>query len=1003
MTRTRILLLALLLVLLSLFFLRPLHDLPQPDPGLDSPVSTTPPSAKKDKPLSAPQRKQALERPQKEQDPGILAALTRIRGRVLWKDQRKPIARLPIQAMAKDPSSAFFRWEPKAGGRGATFKPASTAVTDKDGRFLLTRLDPQQHYFLLLGRGTEGRSVRTVDQDLEPGGSFDLGDILLEPRGNLRGTVRDENNRAIPSAEVIALDLPLSKLDCGIEHWDPLGFIVQTPALPTFVFPLNPSMRDLISKLPFPRTRTGPDGSFVLRGLPPGENTLLILHPGHRALRRILQIEGREDRDLGVLPMDRGNELEGLVLDRKGRPLPGIEVGVAPKTASHAGFARRSKQTDKEGRFRFSALGEGRHYVLVHLPGGPGMPWTAHGPFRSSPPDHPKFVRVTLKKGATLQVRVRSAKGQPIPDTKIQIQAQPTDRFLRSSILGALWKKPAMLKRGRGRKLIPDSHSNALKVRPNPKTATWSFEELPWGRYRISAQHPSFSPSSKIVDFSARTKEKTVEITLYPSTKLHILVENRGGEPVSAAEIFLLDPETQDLFLLGKSDRRGRFVLPHVPKKKIQLFARHPAYAVGTSKPFVPAPQTSLTLALPRLGSARGELTLSGEPYTGPPLGIREFGGGDSPYDRLRGSPKAITDRKGRFFFPRLNPGSYEFIVFTPERDRTTPGQLVLPASGFRPYFPAICSVTIQEGKTSQIRWNLNRMRDYFRKRKGRITGKVLTHGVKGMKLTVNLSAGTFSVMKTPDANGEFSFNHLPSQTSHVSLYLKEGYKSTELLSQSFYLKAGKPKRIVFDLSFGILEGVILDPWGNPLDHQALYLYMMSPQGNQSSLHIFTDAQGRFRTKLLQGPWTVLLNTTNSEKLGFALPPRVSRVKANQTTKVRLRARLPKLVQGTVLLDISRVHPDWRKDLENIIEPYIVFQGLRSRSFWSVPLAKNGQPTQVPPQKRFLGPYRVYSYCPQGFWTTLLTLTDENRRNFQVLLPPPKILTLPKKRSGNKK
>jgi hypothetical protein len=937
-----------------------------------------------------PFRVSEIKSEEREIDPRLQAAYSGIRGRLLWKDHRKPRAGIPVRALVWDAEKPLASWGKGPETFPAPFQTRGRTKTDGEGRFLLSNLDPTQGYLLVFGKKFEGKVLRTVDQRLKPGEILDIGEVLALRRGTLRGVLRDQENQPISGARLIALDLPASMLDLGLGHWDPKGFLAQTSPSPGFIQALPLFMEDLLSQSPFAQTSSGQDGSFILREVPSGEIHLFILHKGHRSLVRRLKIQAREQHDFGSILLEKGMILEGSLLDGEGRPMKKVELAIAPKTGSGFSFARQSLFSDREGKFCFRALGEGRHFLFVHLPGEnpTEMPWTLHGPFRATDPKNPRSIRIFLKRGLTLSVQVKSQKGRLLPHAKVRCSPFSLYRSTYNPLLSTLLDKIPIRS---GTK--PPRSSTPTRLVQRPKKALWSFMGYPPGRYQITVIHPSFAPYQRVLLLNPKTSSKPFQVTLFPSSETHLLVKNRAEEPVSSAEVFFHDPDQKETFRLGKTDKRGRLHLKNLPKKPIILLARHPAYALGRTKEVIPSPQAPLLITLPQPGRIEGVLTVSGKPYSGPPLRIRA-----DPESRLANlllikELNAISREGGRFVFPNLSPGEYTLLPFAAGIGRNSPWQLAQLKMEPRKHRLSNSLLTVKEGKTCKVRWNLYSTRDYFRDRKGKISGKVMARGAKGMKLFLRLNAGSFVLTRSPDSNGEFSFEHLPQGDHQLTLFGQTSSELKPLLFQYVRLKPGGHKKILFELSFGTMEGILLDPKGKPLDHQSFSL--TKRDSSRAYVEAVTNAKGRFHLKLPSGQWFILLTQRGQEKLGYSLPDSVFRIKPKGTTQVRLKSRLPKSIQGTVLLDLSLVHPDWRKNLKKILPEHIVFQGRFSEAFWSVPLAKAGQPTRVPLQKRTLCKYRIYAPSPHGFWTTLFELTEKNRLNFQAILPPPKELTLP--------
>jgi hypothetical protein len=113
----------------------------------------------------------------------------------------------------------------------------------------------------------------------------------------------------------------------------------------------------------FASTRTDVDGCFRLNLLPSGPAAFWIL-PTEYALSTHVLINDKRG-DLGTIKLERGNVIQGTVIDIKGKPVPGVDVeadGEWPNEFREAGLIgigdsiTRSVVTDSGGTFTIRAL-----------------------------------------------------------------------------------------------------------------------------------------------------------------------------------------------------------------------------------------------------------------------------------------------------------------------------------------------------------------------------------------------------------------------------------------------------------------------------------------------------------------------------------------------------------------------------------------------------------------------------------------------------------------------
>ncbi|RYE94836.1 MAG: hypothetical protein EOO75_00905 [Myxococcales bacterium] len=111
----------------------------------------------------------------------------------------------------------------------------------------------------------------------------------------------------------------------------------------------------------FRRTdRTGPDGRYTLRGLPPGPARLRVEAPGHAPVERAIVVTADPDRPARLDPIDlaEGATVEGEVVDRDGRPVVGARVasGSVPAFLPVGPLPPGITVTDVRGHFTLADL-----------------------------------------------------------------------------------------------------------------------------------------------------------------------------------------------------------------------------------------------------------------------------------------------------------------------------------------------------------------------------------------------------------------------------------------------------------------------------------------------------------------------------------------------------------------------------------------------------------------------------------------------------------------------
>jgi len=173
---------------------------------------------------------------------------------------------------------------------------------------------------------------------------LDLGTIVLAPGGEVRGRVLEVGGRAAVEgsiALVAAEELPAGGGNASPEEG-----------------------RRLFQDLePLLRAALVPDGSFRLRGAPPGEHVLVATAPGGIAWSPAFHLEAGAvlERELVLPRADESHWIEGRVFAPDGEPRAGIALSLNEDEAGleEIGYASgpHDATSGEDGRFRFALSG----------------------------------------------------------------------------------------------------------------------------------------------------------------------------------------------------------------------------------------------------------------------------------------------------------------------------------------------------------------------------------------------------------------------------------------------------------------------------------------------------------------------------------------------------------------------------------------------------------------------------------------------------------------------
>ena len=156
---------------------------------------------------------------------------------------------------------------------------------------------------------------------------------------------------------------------------------------------------------PLARTTTGSKGVFRFEGASTGPAALVVRAPGYRQTIVSLTLTAETAHAPVTVRLAHGATLAGKVVDESGQGLPGVRLAAFREDGGRPSpLSRTFTDSASDGTFRFASLaGEGKHVVVGTAPGHPN----AFTQARAGDTD----VRVVMRRGATLEVRVVSDAG----------------------------------------------------------------------------------------------------------------------------------------------------------------------------------------------------------------------------------------------------------------------------------------------------------------------------------------------------------------------------------------------------------------------------------------------------------------------------------------------------------------------------------------------------------------------------------------------------------------
>jgi hypothetical protein len=900
-------------------------------------------------------------------------SLSGLRGRILWETSKRPVPGILIEAFELGTGFTSLSLDGSFPELLGSLEPKSRSITNEAGSFHLKGLERNEFLGLLIGAGTKNRAFRFVGQTIGPGETKTIPDIFLHERGSLKGVVLGQDHDPLEGAKVYAWDIPRIIFDFGLSSYDPEGLIIHQSPFQVFVGSIHPSLKKIEKKLPFGITTTKKDGTFFIQGLRKGPTSILIVAPGFARKIQTTSIRPGTTRDLGSITLKKGGNLEGHILDPLGKPIPKVQISVAPKSPTQFSFGVKPKRSNSEGKFQFEGLGRGRYFVLTKISND--LPWSLHGPFHLG-----DFIEIQSSKLLQKKVMIRSTSGEVISNVDLFLRVEGGMRF--------------------PKELFDSGLKSRLHVRKSEKSGEWILHDLPEGRYWLRIHAKGFLPSVRQIHLKEKNSKLPLTIRLQPGISLNILVQDRAGRPLPSARVYFKNSQYRRI-LLGRTGPDGRLRVTTIPPQPGTFIARHPHYALGSSKVRLPQNGGTYPVVLPYPCQIQGQI------INAKSLGLKTYTLFAEPSKDLRMRFEGlvllkftVSNLDGSFTFKALQPGAYRVMPFVDVSKLSSIPEAITLGQKSNMTLPRVRGhALVPEGGVGRITL------DFGSKNRGRGTGRIngIVHegGTPSSGKALSLWGSTHR-RTISGANGTYQFTQLPKGKFEIVVLDIEKDSGAETLSRtSISLGEGEQKTHNFEISRGTLEIKLLDPQGHPLDHSKVLLQRKGKP--KSGIVAFTDDQGWLRRKVTYGRWRVSLSWSERKKTGWSLPPKNIDVHSSKPVRLRLQAINDIPFRGTISLDLSRIHPDWLEEVRKNLPRQANFLGRNSS--WTVPLKPEGYPSPLDRSKHPPGSFRVSAFQEGEQWKTTIEVTKDNHLNLKVVLSPPELFTNPKpfKRKKKKK
>lgn len=301
---------------------------------------------------------------------------------------------------------------------------------------------------------------------------------------------------------------------------------------------------------------TDRDGRFELEHLSLGRYDLGVAASGFApAVVKGLHVDG--PLDVGIVELEPGATIEGVVSDADERPIEDAEVAAIPVTRPSVDLSFASPQpvrTDAEGRFLIPDLERDR--IVSLSVSAEGYAPTSVDDVR---PPTPEPIHVRLEAVATLAGRVLDPLDEAIGGAEIQASLRDVRV---GSDGGSRFHGTTTWMKGTG-----EDGSFELAVHP--------------GRITLQANAAGFRPSEpEVLEVEGGDRVDGIELALRAGARLEGTVRGPDGRPVPSVELTWLPtsgtaPRNRSV---ATTDRDGRYRLDGLPESGLHLTAHHERY-----------------------------------------------------------------------------------------------------------------------------------------------------------------------------------------------------------------------------------------------------------------------------------------------------------------------------------------------------------------------------------------------------------------------------------------
>ncbi len=707
---------------------------------------------------------------------------------------------------------------------------AETTVfrTRPDGTFTASRLVPGDNQRLFVSHAEYERAT-VAGLSLPAGGTKSGVNVVLKRGATIAGVVKDGNDQPLADVEI--------QVDPSMNFRGGAGGMAVN-----LMRVGGPSSR--------PKTKSGPDGAFAIRGISVGEYALILKKPGW-ATERVDPVKVTEQGAEPVLvALAPGASISGAVRHKNGEGADGflVRAGMAAGGGGRGGRGGgggpgggvlnaigADNATGSDGSFFVDGLKAGQAYDLTAF-GGAGM-----GPQKRGVVAPATGADIVVSgTGRVAGIALDARTGQPLRNFSVSYEPDRGG--------GAIIR---IVARGAGAQT-----GIGQKRDFQTEDGVFTLEDVPAGTWSVVVEAKGYQ-TARVASLTVEeggTKDG-VEVRTTPGVVLKGRVSDaKTGRPVANATVTWeaagsggpggpggMFGRGGPLGLDGgddvTTDAEGAFTVEGIAAGRMKVTAKNPDYADGSEIADVKETGGSVEIKLASGGSVGGVVALVSQPVPGATVSLA--GAGEAGFGRiLGGGQTTTTDATGRFVFDHLVAGRYSVSAGLNGKSSNL-SEVILQAGDTRNDIV----LSLSAGTTVQ----------------GVVSG--LPDGWKNGTTVIANGVESFFATTKVGADGSFQITGVPAGPVTLRAQAGDGLGTSRSATKQVVASDDVPvltAEIVFDIGF-TLSGHVTQG-GQPVANAMVVANLQGGGGRQATAR--TDESGAYSLQGLQeGAYSVTAST----------------------------------------------------------------------------------------------------------------------------------------------